>query len=701
MIKKHTLTKIKITAVTSFIIMSNLSFKVQSAEKFTPPATPAIPVVDTLHGFRIIDNYRWLEDKKDPKVLEWSKAQHQYTLDYIDQNFKKFPDMKEEIRKIYDRDIVTAPSFVENREFFYKKMRGEQQYKIYTRDGKKETLIFDPIKIDPTGKSAITDFATTKKGDKAAVGVQFQGNEVNTYYIIDTKTGKEIAKPITGLAGFTWTQDEKGAYISERSREMLEKQIPTITYYHKIGSDRSTDVKLLQPDNPKNFASIWDADKAPYTFVSEADFWSNTLYIMPLGSDLSKKKMIFSSKEFKANPEIKKDKIFIFTNYNAPNWKVMVTDTSMPDFKNWKDFYPEKDTKLEGYVFTSDYFIVYYRKDVLAKVDVYDLDGKFIKNLEMPETADLSGMSYHKLSNTVFISFTAADIPTKLYKLDGKTLEWKFFWQDNIDADTKDIVVKQEFFNSYDGTRVPLFIIHKKGINLDGNNPTLMYGYGGFNHVVKPSFLNHYLSFIKRGGVYVLACIRGGGEYGETWHQGGMLKQKQNTMDDFAAACEYLIAQKYTNPNRLALRGGSNGGILIGAMALQRPDLFKAAVCAVPLLDMLRYHKFLMGPYWIPEYGTPEKKEDFLTIIKYSPYHNIREGICTPSLLIKAGENDARVDPLHAKKFAASLQNHKGQTEPIFLHVDFESGHGSGQSIDQMIDNLEFELRYIMDRIGM
>jgi prolyl oligopeptidase len=270
-----------------------------------------------------------------------------------------------------------------------------------------------------------------------------------------------------------------------------------------------------------------------------------------------------------------------------------------------------------------------------------------------------------------------------------------------IGENTADIVVKQEFFTSKDGTRVPLFIIHKKGIALDGNNPTLMYGYGGFNHVVKPSFLSHYLSFINRGGIYVLCCARGGGEYGDAWHRGGKLKNKQNTMDDFAAACEYLISQGYTRPERLALRGGSNGGILIGAMALQRPDLFAAAVCAVPLLDMLRYHKFLMGPYWIPEYGSPDVKEDFLTILQYSPYHNIRAGIRVPSLLVKAGENDARVDPLHAKKFAAALQNHAGQEEPIFLHIDFESGHGSGQSMDQMIDNLEFELRYIMDRIGM
>ena len=696
---------IKLNYLSILLVASTISLN--SMEAFNPPPTEIIPVVDTLFNYNIIDNYRWLEDKKDPKVLEWSQAQHNYTIDYINKNFKQYPGMKDEIRAIYDRDNISAPFFKHDREFFYKKMRGEQQSKIYTRIKNKEVLIFDPLKIDPTGKTAINSFVLTKKGDKAAVGVQFQGNEVNTFYVIDTKTGKQITEPLSGLSGWAWTQDEKGAYLWERTREMLEKQIPTITYYHKLGDNRKNDIKLLQPDNPKDFASISDDDEAPYTIVTDSDFWSNTLYIMPLyntttNNDLTKKKQIFSSKEFKANPDIRKDKIYFMTNHNAPNWKIMVADITNPEFENWKDFYPEKETKLEGYVFTSDYFLAYYRKDVLAHIDIYDLNGNFVKKLEMPETAEPSSMSYHKLTNTVYISFTSVDVPTKIYSLNGKTLEWKFFWQDTtIKVYAKDIIVEQKFYNSLDGTRIPLFIIRKKDTPLDGNNPVLMYGYGGFNNVVKPSFLNHYLSFINRGGIYVLGCFRGGGEYGEVWHQGGMLKNKQNTISDCIAACEFLINEKYTNPKRIALRGGSNGGILIGGMAVQRPDLFNAAVCAVPLLDMVRYHLFLMGPYWIPEYGSADVKEDLDYILTYSPYHNIRSGLGVPSLLVKAGENDARVDPLHAKKFAAALQNHIGQIEPIFLHIDFESGHGSGQAIDQLIDNLYFELRYIMDRIGM
>lgn len=676
-------------------------------EKFNPPATRAVPVIDTLFGYKIIDNYRWLEDKDNPEVKAWSLAQHQYTLDYINRNYRQYPGMRDEIRAIYDRDNISAPFFSlqGNREFFYKQTRGDKQKKIYTRIGKKEICIFDPVKRDTTGKSAITSFALTKNGDKAAVGIQFQGNEVNTFYIIDTKTGKDLYPPITGLAGWNWTQDEKGAYISERSREMLEKQIPTITYYHKLGDNRKNDIKLLQPAEMKNFASIWDDDETPYTFVEEADFWSNTLYIMPLGhQNISAKKQIWSSKDFKAEPSINKGKIYFKTNDNAPNWKVMVADVANPEYKNWKIFYDEKETVLEDYEITSDYFIALYRKDVLLYADVYDLNGNFVKHLDMPEgeTAPLKGMGYRKFNNTITASFAAPNVPSKLYHLDGKTLKWSFYWQDTtIKVDAPDVIVEQKFATSYDGVQVPMFIIRNKNIKLDGNNPVLIYGYGGFNNVVSPGFMGTYLSFIKRGGIYVLTCLRGGGEYGEKWHQDGMLFKKENTIKDMIGCIEFLVNEKYTNPKRIALRGGSNGGILIGGMAVQRPDLFNAAVCAVPLLDMVRYQKFLMGPYWLPEYGSSDKKDELDYILTYSPYHNIRTNVGVPCMMIKAGENDARVDPLHAKKFAAALQNLPGQTEPIFLHIDFESGHGSGQSIDQQIDNVEFELRYIMNGIGM
>lgn len=324
-----------------------------------------------------------------------------------------------------------------------------------------------------------------------------------------------------------------------------------------------------------------------------------------------------------------------------------------------------------------------------------------IQDLALPEFGNIGSLSYHKESNTIFVSFTTFTVPTKIYKLDGKTLKWTFFYQDDSPLNTSEIEAKQVFYNSKDGTRIPMFIVHKKGIKLDGNNPALLYGYGGFNISMTPHFLGLTASFVNRGGVYAVACLRGGSEYGENWHKQGMLHNKQNVFDDFISASEYLIQNGYTSRNRLAIKGGSNGGLLVGAVATKRPDLFRVVVCAVPLLDMIRFHKFLIARYWIAEYGNPDKEDDFRYLLSYSPYHNIRAGISLPTMLIKAGENDTRVDPLHAKKFVALLQNSPWQTNPILLFVDFESGHGSGQSIEQQIFNTKIEWQWLMNQLGM
>ncbi|MBI5326477.1 MAG: S9 family peptidase [Ignavibacteriae bacterium] len=333
-----------------------------------------------------------------------------------------------------------------------------------------------------------------------------------------------------------------------------------------------------------------------------------------------------------------------------------------PEYEKAKVLIPEKETVLEGYTLTTDYLITQDKKDALSRLTAYDLNGKFIKEIELPETGNVSGMSYHKESNTVFVSLSTFTAPGVLYKLDGKTLKWTFFYQDKPPIDTKNIEAKQVFSPGYVGTTA---------------------------------------SFINRGGVYAVACLRGGDEYGENWHKDGMLFNKQHTFDDFISAAEYLINEKYTNPSKLGIRGGSNGGLLMGAVMTQRPDLFKAVICSVPLLDMLRYHKFLIARYWIPEYGDPDKKEDFLNILKYSPYQNIREGFNYPATYFKAGENDTRVDPLHAKKFVAAMQNNPGQTNPILLYVDFDSGHGSGQSIEQQIENMSREWIFLFGELGM
>ncbi|MFK7809476.1 MAG: prolyl oligopeptidase family protein [Saprospiraceae bacterium] len=688
-----------ITLLTLAFLFLQMNTNAQIAD-FTPPSTDQIPVVDELHGQKLTDNYQWLEDKTDQKVIDWTRAQHDATLAYLNKN-KSIPGLKEEIAAYLDRDI-TGPIFLAGeRQFFYVKKKGEQQYKLYTRLNDKDVIVFDPLKIDSSGKTAISGVNFTKNGDRAAIGVQYKGAEISTYRIVDTKTGKIDKTLIEGLRGFTWTKDEKHAYITVGTKEMLEKQIPIKTYKHKIGSDREKDVFLFAPADAKNFISTWDSKYSDLSFISEGDFYSNTLSFRKAGT-LDEPTQIYSSKKHRAYPEALDDKIYFFTNDEAPNFKIMVTDKSSPDFKNWKTLIPEKeDMVIEGFEVTKDYLIVQAKKDVISRLFAYSHDGKLIKEIKAPEVGNIAGFNYHRESNTLYVNLSTFTSPTKIYTLDGSSLDWKLYFTRDIPMDTKDIEANIKFYESKDGTRVPIFVMHKKGVKLDGNNPTLLYGYGGFNVGMSPSFVGLPATFINRGGVYAIACIRGGDEYGEAWHEDGMLMNKQNSFDDFIAAGEYLISEGFTNSEKLAVRGGSNGGLLIGAMVTQRPDLFKAAICAVPLLDMIRYHKFLIARYWIPEYGDPEKKEDFQNILKYSPYHNVRMGINAPTTLVIAGENDTRVDPLHAKKFVAAMQANSGQINPFMLLMDYDSGHGSGKSTEKQIEDIERQYGFLMNELGM
>jgi prolyl oligopeptidase len=685
-----------------FFIAFTLMFTSLFAEnEFQPPTTKQIPVVDTIFNFIITDYYRWLESKDDPEVKKWSHFQNDYAIQWIERNTKKISGLSEEIRKYIDRDYVSAPSFKANREFFFAKKKGDKQNKFYTRINGKEILLFDPLKIDTSGKTAIVNYVLNKNADKVAIGVQTKGNEIARYYFLDTKNGREIAPPLDNVYSLQWCRDNHFLYVTYRSIEDIKAQKPLRTYIHKLGTKPSEDVFLFDSKDAKNFASIWDDENSELTFVSEGDFYSNTLKIVN-SKKLSDSIVIFSSKEFNAFPSIVKNgKIYIETNENAPNKKIMVADASNPNFENWKTFIPETNNPKEGFVITSDYVIVREKRDVISHLLLYDLNGKFIKEIEPPEFANIVGMYYIEQTNSVYVSLMSFTTPSKLYIIDGKTLKWTLIFEDTPPIDTKDIETKQVFYKSKDGTRVPMFICYKRGTKLDGNNPTLLYGYGGFNVSMLPHYLGVNASFVNRGGVYAVACLRGGSEYGENWHRQGMLHNKQNVFDDFIAAAEYLISEKYTNPSRLAIKGGSNGGLLVGAVATQRPDLFRAVVCGVPLLDMIRYHKYLIARYWIPEYGDPNKEEDFRYLLSYSPYHNVRVGISLPAMLIRAGENDTRVDPLHAKKFTALLQNSPWQKNPILLLIDFESGHGSGQSIDQQIWNIEIEMQWLMNMLNM
>lgn len=690
--------------ISKILIIILLTMSNSFSKNFEPPKTKMISVRDTMHNFIFTDFYRWLEDKNDPEVLEWSKSQHNYTLQWIKDTYPVVKNLKEEIQSLLDRDYRSAPFFKSGREFFWAKKKGEQQNKLYTVIKGKEKLIFDPMEFDKSGKSAPTSPSLTKDASRAAIGLQTQGSEIYTYRIIDTKTGKVLSQPIENIYDWNWCNDEQYAYITIRSRELIEKQEPLPTYLYKIsdGNDLSKAIFLGAPKDAKDFFSIWDDEESDITFISEGDFYSNSLKIRKQGT-FDEPQLIYSSTKFTARPQIKHNKIFITTNDNAPNFKIMWTDIEHPDFQNWRNFYPEQnDEVIDGCILTEQYVLVLYKKDIMRHCKALDYSGKIIQEITPPEFGDIAGIYYEKVSKKIYATLSTFTSQAKLYEISEDNLNsWKMIYQDISPINTDNIESKLVFYKSKDSTQIPMFLCYRKDLVLNGENPTLLYGYGGFNISMGPSYLGTTASFINRGGVYAIACLRGGNEYGENWHRAGMLEKKQNVFDDFIAAAEYLISERYTNPQKLAIRGGSNGGLLIGAAITQRPELFKAAVCGVPLLDMVRYHKFLIARYWIPEYGNAENEEDFKYIIKYSPYHNIKVGWNYPTMLVKAGENDARVDPLHAKKFAAALQNLPSQINPVMLYVDFESGHGPGQSTEQMIENMELEWQFIMGELNV
>jgi prolyl oligopeptidase len=681
-------------------LITTATMAANAQQKFDPPKTKTIPVVDTLHGVQLTDNYRWLEDKRNQDVIDWTKKQHDYGVEYLAKTQKVHPDLKEKIAAYLNMDYEGPLNTVGKRVFQTVKKKGDKQYKIYTiLDGKK-VLIWDPVQLDTAGKISTSGTSYTYDGERAAISAQRSGAEVNTVYFIDTRTGKQIHDPITNTSGFDWAQDQKHAYVTLRSQEDVDKQRPLKTYYLKVGDPIEKATFVGTTKDAQNSYFVYDNRYSDVTFSGEGDFYSNSLRIRPTGS-LKEGRIIYNSKKFQAYPEAIGNRLYIKTNDNAPKSKLMVADKLHPEYKSWKVLIPESSTVMENYVVTKNSIIVQDKKDIESRLTIYNLDGKKLRAMPLPEKGSIGGITYDREEDLVYISLVTFTSTPKTYVASPKDYKWKLFYQRILPVDMSQITGEIKFYISKDGSRVPAFVVHRKDLKMDGNNPVLLTAYGGFQSGIKPGYYGFYAPFIQAGGIVVQPGIRGGDEFGEQWHLDGMLAKKQNSFDDFYACAEWLIKEKYTTESKIVALGGSNGGLLMGAAATQRPDLFKAIVCEVPLLDMLRYHKFLIARYWIPEYGAAEDPEQFRWLLRYSPYQNIRLGVNVPPMLVTAGANDTRVDPMNAKKFVAALQNNPGQTSPIILHMDFDSGHGSGQSTQQAIDNWTFVFEYMMNQLGM
>jgi prolyl oligopeptidase len=687
-------------AIIFFSLVVLVKFSVSAQKTFFPPKTPVQPVTDTMHGVLITDEYRWLENKTDPAAVNWTRAQHDYGNVFLESSQKKHEGLREDIAAYIDRDYESPLNKEGKRVFQTIKRKGDKQSKVYTiLDGKK-ILIWDPVKLDTSGNTSTSGVAYTYDGERAAVSVQKSGAEITTTYIIETRTGKILYPPLENTFGYQWAKDQQHAYFTLRNKEDIDKQQPLKTYWWTVGDPQEKAQFVGTTADAKNSFYTYDNRYSDVSFSGESDFYSNNCFMRKTGT-FDKGQLIYESKKSYCYPDAIDDKLYIFTNDNAPNYKLMVADKNNPESKNWKVLIPESKTVLQGYAVTKKNIIIQDKINIQSRLTLFDLNGKRIKQIEMPETGSVAGMNYDREEDSVYVYLSTFTSETKVYVASPSNFKWRLYYQRPEVLDMSNIVGEIKFYISKDKTRVPVFVVHRKDVKLDGNNPVLLTAYGGFNSGIQPGYYGFYASFINRGGIVVEPGIRGGDEYGEKWHEDGMLANKQNCFDDFNSCAEWLIAEKYTNPSKIVAMGGSNGGLLMGAVATQRPDLYKAIICMVPLLDMLRYEKFLIARYWIPEYGTAENEADFRWLLQYSPYQNIRKGINVPTMLVTAGENDSRVDPIHAKKFVAALQNNPGQINPVILHMDYNSGHGSGQATSQRIDNWTFIYEFLMNQLGI
>ena len=656
--------------------------------------TKKIPVVDTYYGNEIIDNYRWLEDDLSKETGEWVDNQNQTTFNYLE----KIPyreELKNRLKNLWDYEKVSAP-FKHGQYTYVFKNSGLQNQRVLYRSGNdlKQELFLDPNKFSEDGTTSLAGLSFSKDGSLLSYSISESGSDWRKIITIETETKKIIEDTLVDVkfSGVSWRSNDGfyySSYDKPKGSELSEKTDQHKLYYHKLGTSQSED-KLIYGGNieEKNrYVRGYVTDDNRFLIIDAAKRTSgNKLFIKDLTTDSEIKPIV---NDYNSNTSLIHNignKLFLVTDYNTPNKKIVTVNYNDLDVSKWNDFIPETEFVL-NISKAGGYFFARYMIDAISKVYQLDYKGKLIREIELPGIGTASGFNAKKNDKELYFSFTNYYTPSTIYKLNIESGEYENYWTPSIDFDPNNYESKQIFYNSKDGTKVPMIITHKKGIELNGQNPTILYGYGGFNISRTPRFSVPNIVWMEQGGIYAVPNIRGGGEYGKKWHDAGTKTQKQNVFDDFIAAAEYLIDNSYTSSKFLAIRGGSNGGLLVGATMTQRPDLMKVALPAVGVLDMLRYHKFTSGAGWAYDYGTSEQSEEMFNYLRgYSPVHNVKSNTAYPATLITTGDHDDRVVPAHSFKFAAELQSKDSGINPVLIRVEKNAGHGSGTPINKTID---------------
>jgi prolyl oligopeptidase len=692
-----------------------------------PPATPAQTlqyptartsnVVDDYHGTKVADPYRWLEDPDSPETRAWIEAENRLTAAYLEA-IPARTAIRERLTKLWNYPRYGTPFRKARRYFFFKNDGLQNQAVLYKQpalDAAPEILL-DPNLLSEDGTVALSTWAVSEDGRLLAYGTSSSGSDWEEFRVRDVATGRDLPDQLKWIkfSGASWTKNGTGFFYS-RYPEPGDKALTDVNrfqrlYYHRLGTEQLQDVLVYErPDQPDWGMNGEVTDDGRYVVLN---VWlgtdrRNRVYYLDLHDAKRPRvhgEVVRLLDDFDASYTFLGNDATVFyflTDLEAPRRRIIAIDTRHPERARWREIIPQTQDVLEGAQLVHDTFVANYMHDASTRLRLFALDGQLLKDLDLPALGSVTTISGERKDKEMFYAFTSFLYPTTIFRYDFTTGATSVFKAPAIAFDPSGYETKQAFYPSKDGTRVPMFITHKKGLALDGSHPTYLYGYGGFNISLTPSFSVAVLVWLEMGGVYAVPNLRGGGEYGEEWHQAGMHEKKQNVFDDFIAAAEYLIAQGYTSPAKLAIAGGSNGGLLVGAAMTQRPDLFAAALPTVGVLDMLRFHKFTIGWAWVTDYGSADSAAQFPYLYKYSPLHNLRPGTRYPATLVTTADHDDRVVPGHSFKFTAALQAAQAGPQPVLIEIETKAGHGAGKPTSKLIDEQADRFAFLVKNLGM
>lgn len=694
--------------LSSVLVMSTFTAFAQSIKY---PTAPKDNTVDEYFGIKVADPYRPLENDTSAATAAWVKAENEVTNAYLSKISQRAKYLKR-LKQVANYEKIYTPFEKNGKWYVYKNNGLQNQAVLYQMDklGGEAHVFLDPNTLSTDGTVALKNISFSNDGKYFAYVISRSGSDWEEIYVMDAKSQKLLDDHIVWakFTGVDWYGD--GFYYSaydapEKGKETSAKNEIQKVYYHKMGTPQSEDLLFYQnPANPLRFYGVSVNDKETTMFLTESGMDQGiNLYVRNLKQPNSQFiQMTGDCSKTYAPIEIIGDNIYMLTNADAPKYRLMIANINKPGYQDWKELVPEQDAVLEGVDFVDgDKMILTYTKDNCSHAYLYNITGEKLKDITLPGVGSAS-FSSKREGKECFYSYTSYTVPSTVYQYDLTTGKSKIYSQPKVNFKLNDYTSEMAFYTSKDGTRIPIFLTYKKGIKKTGKNPVLMYGYGGFNVTYPPSFSAMRMPFLENGGIYAYVVLRGGGEYGEAWHLAGTKMQKQNVFDDFISAGEWLINNKYTDKNHLAIMGGSNGGLLIGACMTQRPDLFKVCIPEVGVMDMLRYHKFTIGWNWAPDYGTSaDSKEMFEYLKGYSPLHTLKKGVSYPATLVTTADHDDRVVPAHSFKFAATLQECQAGQAPVLIRIDSKAGHGGGKPLSKQMEEYADIYGFIMHEMGM